>query len=179
MGHSDGTVRRHWAMHVRVIVPVPCARTYLWHLSHLAEQVLLRLHAGLGRSRGQPSWMHGETTRKVGRTAGLDGRHHGQTGERADMGRERKSWLCRAPRPSRACSLTVFAWALDGCIACSVDVPCTWTCSCCLSGQALHVLGSKANAPTNRVRAAPGNSVCQFERRVERRPFLAHPNVKF
>ena len=126
MGHSDGTVRRHWAMHVRVIVPVPCARTYLWHLSHLAEQVLRRSHGGLARSRGKPSWMHGETTRKVGRTAGLDGRHHGQTGERADMGRERKPWLCHAPRPSRACSLTVFAWALDGCIACSVDVPCTW-----------------------------------------------------
>ena len=86
MGHSDGTVRRHWAMHVRVIVPVPCARTYLWHLSHLAEQVLLRLHAGLARSRGNPSWMHGETKRKGGRTAGLDGRHHGQTGERADIG---------------------------------------------------------------------------------------------
>ena len=86
MGHSDGTVRRHWAMHVRVIVPVPCARTYLWHLSHLAEQVLRRSHGGLARRRGKPSWVHGETKRKGGRTAGLDGRHHGQTGERADIG---------------------------------------------------------------------------------------------
>ena len=146
MGHSDGTVRRHWAMHVRVIVPVPCARTYLWHLSHLAEQVLLRLHGGLARRRGKPSWMHGETKRKGGRTAGLDGRHHGQTGERADIGMGR-------------------AGGRNGTGGRPAGRP------------ALDVLGSKANAPTQRVRAAPGNSVCHVERRVERRPFLAHPIV--
>ena len=55
-------------------------------LVSLGGASVAQLPWGLARSRGKPPWMHGETQRTGGRTAGLDGRHHGHTGERADIG---------------------------------------------------------------------------------------------